>query len=54
MEYCNGRNEYFTDDKADFIVEYAGARFKVDFVEDKAKPTESYFTLEYLGSSYKN
>lgn len=52
MEYCKGRDEYYTDEKADFIIEYAGARFKVDFIENKNETEKSYFSLEYLGSSY--
>lgn len=48
-EYCNGKDEYYTDEENIFVVEYAGARFKIDFI--KNKEGVPVFKLSYIGDA---
>ena len=35
IKYCSGKYENYTEEEQIFVIEYAGARFKVDFIKNK-------------------
>lgn len=49
IKYCSGKYENYTDEEQIFVIEYAGARFKVDFI--KNKEGVKVFKLSYIGDA---